>query len=620
VLTRVRAVVALGLLAGFFVIVAVTVLGLAVLGRYIGGSWGALAVTVALVAGGAVVVALMKVLRLPEDTSGLVLSPTDAPELWGTVRALAAQVGTRPPDTIRLVPEVNAAVSERGRLLGLLSGHRTLLVGLPLMQAFTADQLRAVLAHEMGHYSHSHTRLGPITYRGRVTMCSVIAHVGPHNLVGLLFSAYARLYFLVEAAVSRRQELEADCAAARAAGRDAAISALSDLTGLQAAWQFFLDRCVGSGWRSGCVPDTLFAGFQDLLQAGGAAVTSVRSQATEPLRSRWDTHPPIQERVALLAAMPADGASSDHRPATCLLPNLDAATRRLEALLVNRDGMTTVTWEEYVVRAARAQLRSDAEHLLGRFARETGQRTVTAAQFIDAATPGVAVEQVMVLIMACAVRSGVAHWQQSWTQAPALLLRTDGQPLDARAIARQLLDPATSAAARNTLRSLGIELDLTWEERADDTTTNGSRVVAVIANVVVDGARRDLILYDTGLLVVPAARRGQMRQSLSRLQTMATESTLAELRSNAGTRFVPRDDVVACAPTRKPLLAHVVALIGLMGIGSGGAAFAFALTRLDGSVVNIRWGTETVFLGSSSAHLTHYIDELTQLREPVGTR
>jgi Zn-dependent protease with chaperone function len=619
-MTRLRAVVALGLLAGFFVLVVVAVFGLAIFGRHIGGSWGTLAVMVALIAGGAVVVGLSKVLRLPEDTSGLVLTPADAPELWNTVRALAADVGTRPPDTIRLVPEVNAAVSERARLLGLLSGHRTLLVGLPLMQAFTADQLRAVLAHEMGHYSHNHTRLGSITYRGRVTMRSVIAHVGPNNLVGRLFTTYARLYFLVEAAVSRRQEIEADRAAARAAGRDAAISALSDLPGLDAAWQFYLDRCVGRGWGSGYAPDTIFAGFQKLLKAGGPAVTSVRSQATEPQRSHWDTHPPIRERVTLLAAMAADDAGSDDRPATCLLPSLDAAAQRLEVLLVNREATCTVTWDEYVIRAAQAQLQADAEQVLSTFARETGQRTATAAQFIDAVAPGVGVEQIMVVVMACAVRSGAARWQQSWTHAPAILVQTDGQPLDAHAIAKQLLDPTTSAGARNTLGALGIELDQVAQEATADTSTTGSGLGALVSNVVVDGARRDLILYEAGLLFVTPVGRGHMRESLSRLEAMATESTLAELRSTAGTRYVPRDDVIACEPTRKPILAHVTALTGLMGVGSGGTAFAFALTLRDGSVLRMRWGMETMFLGPSSRNLTAYLDELSLQREPAPSR
>jgi len=78
--------------------------------------------------------------------------------LWAEVRAIAAEVRTRVPDEVRLVADVNAAVSEDTRLLGLRGGRRYLYVGLPLLQAMNLAQFRSVLAHELGHYSHQHTR------------------------------------------------------------------------------------------------------------------------------------------------------------------------------------------------------------------------------------------------------------------------------------------------------------------------------------------------------------------------------------------------------------------------------------------------------------------------------
>jgi hypothetical protein len=57
--------------------------------------------------------------RQDAEQPGIAVSPRDEPELWRTVTALAHQVRTRVPDEIRLVPDVNAAVSEDARLLGL---------------------------------------------------------------------------------------------------------------------------------------------------------------------------------------------------------------------------------------------------------------------------------------------------------------------------------------------------------------------------------------------------------------------------------------------------------------------------------------------------------------------
>lgn len=79
--------------------------------------------------------------------------------LWDTVRRLADDVGTRVPDEIRIVPEVNAAVVEESQLLGLHAGRRYLYLGIPLLQGLSVAQLQAVIAHELGHYSGRHGQI-----------------------------------------------------------------------------------------------------------------------------------------------------------------------------------------------------------------------------------------------------------------------------------------------------------------------------------------------------------------------------------------------------------------------------------------------------------------------------
>jgi len=625
----------LGAVWRFYLLVAGTVVGLVVLARLGGSAAGVLAYA-ALVVAVATTVALWRVVRLePDDGTGLVVPRDAAPRLWAAVDDLAAEVDTRPPDEIRVVPEVNAAVSERARLLGLVGGRRTLLVGLPLLQTFTMSQLRAVLAHEMGHYSHSHTRLAAVTYRGRVTMIAIIAHVGPHNLVGLLFTQYARLFFLVEAAVSRRQEVEADRAAARIAGRAAAMSALADLPGLGAVWRFYLDRYVGRGLRFGYAPDALFLGFPQLVAARADELAKARSNPAEPERSRWDSHPPIADRLAAIAAMPEDAAMVDDGPAHVLVPDLAALAGRLDSLVLRPDGQERLPWDEYLARVAEAELTGAAAALLGEFARQTGRDSASAADLVDTVgtptydgfvravlPPGIAADPaagngpLATVIAACAVRSGVAHGMQSWSSGPAVLVGGDGERFDAEGIAARLADPGTAAAAREELRERGIRLDPT-ADRAQ--TAEEGRPLGAVSNVVVDGKRRDLVIYDTGLLVVPGSPRRRMRQSLKRLHKVATESTVEELRSTPGSRYVPFHEVVECAPDRKSLLAQVVTLIGGMTTSSGGQAFAFALTLTGGDVVRMRWGMETEFLGGSSDVLASCVAQLSAHR-PAGAQ
>lgn len=65
-------------------------------------------------------------LRTPKDDglTGLPVTDTQEPRLWAAVRDIAQQVGTRAPDEIVLNGDVNAAVSEDTRFLGLVGGRQ----------------------------------------------------------------------------------------------------------------------------------------------------------------------------------------------------------------------------------------------------------------------------------------------------------------------------------------------------------------------------------------------------------------------------------------------------------------------------------------------------------------
>ena len=138
-----------------------------------------------------------------------------------------------------------AAVWEDAGLVGLSPGRRYLCVGVPLLESFTVSQMRAVLAHELGHYARGHTRLGAVTYRGMVGIAGTIGRLGPRNPVGLAMLAYGAAYAAVSMAVRRRMEAEADRTAAQAAGREAIVSALRDLPALAIAWEAYLDSYLG---------------------------------------------------------------------------------------------------------------------------------------------------------------------------------------------------------------------------------------------------------------------------------------------------------------------------------------------------------------------------------------
>ena len=196
--TSIRAVVALGLLVGFYLLGVATVLWFVVV-VYAELHYGVRVTLLLFTALSGLVftwsfaAALLAARRAGRVVpTGMLLTREQHPELWSTIESLAREVGTRPPDEIRLAPDVNAGVMETSRWLGLRAGTRRMVVGVPLLLGLTRGQLVAVMTHELGHYSGRHTpRPGPPIHRGGHALVQVVEHLGPESWVGHVFRMYA---------------------------------------------------------------------------------------------------------------------------------------------------------------------------------------------------------------------------------------------------------------------------------------------------------------------------------------------------------------------------------------------------------------------------------------------
>lgn len=267
--TAFRAVLAFALLAGFYVLVGLILAAAVFFDVLLFVDFHARGIQIAIVltlAAGALVRALWMVSRRSQgEEPGLAVGRDEEPELWRTVEELAQRVKTAPPDEIRLVAEVNAAVSEDTRFLGLSSSRRRMYIGLPLLQTLTVDEARAVLGHELGHYSGAHTRLGAPVYRGRVALIATVQGLGNHPFIRRLFLAYTKLYLRISQAVSRRQELEADAFAVAIAGPAAMANALTKVRDTAHAWHLFTESYLSMAGIAGNRPASVFGGFRALV-------------------------------------------------------------------------------------------------------------------------------------------------------------------------------------------------------------------------------------------------------------------------------------------------------------------------------------------------------------------
>lgn len=267
------------------------------------GGGGMIRIMLALVL---VVYTILRALWVPfQPPVGIAIGRTDAPALMALVDELVGAVHARPFDQVVVSEDVNAAVSQRPRF-GLLGGYRNyLIVGLPLAHALSAEEFRAVLAHEVGHLSRAHGRFGAWIYRVRAMWLRLGEQMQARRTWGAwLFewflkrwSPYFNAYSFV---LARAQEYEADRFAVEMGGAAALGRALTRLE-LAGAW---LEPRFWTGVRRR-LPDAAEppAGIiEEFAAAVRAAIPSdvahrTLAQALARRTDIADTHPSLSERL-----------------------------------------------------------------------------------------------------------------------------------------------------------------------------------------------------------------------------------------------------------------------------------------------------------------------------------
>ncbi|MBN1610539.1 MAG: M48 family metallopeptidase [Polyangiaceae bacterium] len=149
------------------------------------------------------------------------------PQLFALIRDVADKTGQAMPREVYLVADVNAFVAQRGGIMGLFS-RRVMGLGLPLLALLSVSELRAVLAHEFGHFHGGDTMLGPWIYKTRSAMARTIIALAERgsSIVRKPFEWYGNFFLGITHSISRAQELSADALAARVAGGRHLVSGL----------------------------------------------------------------------------------------------------------------------------------------------------------------------------------------------------------------------------------------------------------------------------------------------------------------------------------------------------------------------------------------------------------
>jgi Zn-dependent protease with chaperone function len=303
---------------------------------------------------------------------GPALEAASNPRLFKELNDVASKVGEPMPHEVYLVPEVNAGVRERGGFPR--GGRRVMLLGLPLLQVLTVSEMRAVIAHEFGHYHGGDTRLAPWIYKTREAIIRTVRQLsGNSSVLHLPFVWYGRLFLRVTQAISRRQEFAADALAARTVGARALGSGLRTIFGAALAYDGYWREDVAPVLNAGFLPPLAdgFAQFLRQPKVADAVNRATQEAMTTPNTDPYDSHPSLPDRIKALEALPPGPQPASDLPALSLLENASGAEAQLVASLLKPGvpALRPVAWKDVGIEVQvpfwEARVRREAQVLAG---------------------------------------------------------------------------------------------------------------------------------------------------------------------------------------------------------------------------------------------------------------
>jgi Zn-dependent protease with chaperone function len=234
-------------------------------------------------------------IRAPE---GLFLDRSEGRALYAFADEIRRTVDAPHVDSITITAGFNAAAAAY-RPSWRLRRRRVLVLGLPVLTTLSVEELRAVIAHELAHFSSAHDPFAAWVYRTRTSWFELRAALDqrlatPVYVYWLLHWYVPRLN-AASAEVGRRHELVADRVAAEVAGARATADALLVV---ETATRFADDAywpAIRTSHQTVAEPPRPFAGMLTWKARTTSATTLDALLA--PDTTLDDTHPSLRERI-----------------------------------------------------------------------------------------------------------------------------------------------------------------------------------------------------------------------------------------------------------------------------------------------------------------------------------
>ena len=246
-------------------------------------------------------------ITLPEP-DGMELQREQAPALFDLIHEVTTKLNGPKIHHVLVSSDFNASVVQIPQfgMFGWLNNY--LVVGLPLLRAFTPAEFRAVLAHEVGHLSGKHGGFSGWIYRVRQSWGEVLTRVHyERHYASFLFEPFLNWYAPYLSAYSfvlaRTQERHADEYAVELAGRDVTAVMLARLDVKQR--KLTEDFWPGFFRQAKEQPKAPRDPFEQMLTGAEQPIGPVKAQkwffeALSVPTGYADTHPALSDRLAAI--------------------------------------------------------------------------------------------------------------------------------------------------------------------------------------------------------------------------------------------------------------------------------------------------------------------------------
>jgi len=281
------------------------------------------------------------------DRSGwLEISKEQQPKLFELIESISKEIGTNFPQKVYLGAGVDAMVFYDSNFKNLLfPSKENLMIGLGLVNSMSESEMKAILAHEFGHFTQRSLNVYSYVYIENLVIYKMLIDEQYYQSLLYKFSLDGKFFWIVVfyskvirwilrkaydvvsksfMALSREMEFHADEVSAKVAGSVPAINALLR-TGLAAdsfnyLYQFYYKQISENFKSENLYPQHTYI-LNQIAERNGLHFENGLPYVTKEIKSRlnrsklviinqWASHPSVDDRIYKLESLNNDSVIS----------------------------------------------------------------------------------------------------------------------------------------------------------------------------------------------------------------------------------------------------------------------------------------------------------------------